>query len=181
MMWQHLLSIFFSLTNFLKYLHCFLLVFFFNINAAQCACPLFVTDNSCVHPAFKHCIYTAALESTPHRPAENEKKEKKKLRAGVVLTTVWLFHAALPRSDEGVMQEAYESERRFCMRAMSVCITLPLSSLSNVKANATAKADRLRYLTLVYHEPFHFDCLFLSFVCSSEESFWQTYGPSQKH
>lgn len=101
---------------------------------------LFVTDYSCVSPAFKHCIYTAALESTLHRPAENE-TYKQKIKSRCCLDNSVAFHAALPRSDEGVMQEAHESERWFCMRAMSVCITLPLSSLSNVKANTTAKAD----------------------------------------
>lgn len=57
------------------------------------------------------------------------------------------FHVALPRSDEGVMQEAHESERWFCTFLASVYVNLPLLNPSNVKANAAAKADRPTYLT----------------------------------
>lgn len=81
---------------------------------------------------------------------------------------------ALPRSDEGVRQEAYESKMRFCTLA-SVHVNLPLSSPPNVKANASAsKVDRTSYLThqlvmsiFVLSFLFFFFTLFLflAFVC----------------
>lgn len=70
----------------------------------------------------------------------------KRIKGRCCLDNGVAFHVALHRPDEGEMQEAHESERLFCALE-SVCVNLPLSRPSNVKANAAAKADRLRYLT----------------------------------